>query len=178
MGQGEKMKKLSLILIIGFLFFVISSTGNPVFAGSEKFDAEMQPILGEYLKITDSLASDKTEGVVDAAKKIDGLTNSLSPSLVTGEHSSHYATIPGKISAGAKKMAMAKDIKTLRAALTDLSKPMVMWASMSKPSGINVIYCSMYPGSWLQKGAAIRKPYYGAEMLPCGEIISGPDAKK
>jgi hypothetical protein len=75
-------------------------------------------------------------------------------------------------------MAAAKDIESIRAAFADLSKPMVMWASMSKPSGINVIYCSMKPGSWLQKGAEIHNPYYGAAMPTCGEIISGPDAKK
>ena len=172
------MKKFSLIFITGLTFLVISSGGNPVFAGSEKFDAAMQPVLAEYLKITDSLASDKTEGVNDAAKKIDGLAGGVSPSLVSGEHAAHYASIPGKISEAAKKMAAAKDIETLRAALVDLSKPMVMWVSMSKPSGINVIYCSMKPGSWLQKGATVRNPYYGAKMLSCGEIISGPDAKK
>jgi len=172
------MKRLSVILMAGFMFLVISSTGNPVFAGTEKFDEQMQPILAEYLKIADSLASDKTAGVVDAAKKIEGLAESISPSLVTGEHASHYASIPEKISVAAKKMIMAEDIESLRTAFVDLSKPMVMWASMSKPSGINVIYCPMKPGSWLQKGATVRNPYYGAKMLSCGEIISGPDAKK
>jgi hypothetical protein len=172
------MKRISFITITGFIFLIGSSLVYPVFAGSEKFDEKMQPILEEYLKIVDTLASDKTEGVADAAKKIDALTGTLSPSLVTGEHASHYKNIPGKISDGAKKMALAKDISSLREALVGLSKPMVMWASMSKPSGINVIYCSMNPGSWLQKGKKIRNPYYGSKMLTCGEIISGPDAKK
>jgi hypothetical protein len=53
------MKKGHFILITGFMFLVITSIGNPVFAGSEKFDEKMQPILKEYLKITDNLASDK-----------------------------------------------------------------------------------------------------------------------
>jgi hypothetical protein len=172
------MKKLSVILMTGFMFLVIASTDHPVFAGSEQFDAKMQPILAEYLKITGSLASDKTDGVNDAAKKIESLAGGISSSSVTGEHAAHYASIPGKISDSAKKMAAAKDIESIRAAFADLSKPMVMWASMSKPSGINVIYCSMKPGSWLQKGAEIHNPYYGAAMPTCGEIISGPDAKK
>ena len=172
------MKRVSLIPITGFIFLIISSVGYPVFAGSEKFDEKMQPILEEYIRITESLASDKTEGVADAAKKIESLAGNLSPSLVTGEHASHYKNIPKNISEGAKRMALAKEIAPFRAALADLSKPIVMWTSMSKPSGINVIYCSMNPGSWLQKGAKIRNPYYGSKMLSCGEIISGPDAKK
>ena len=72
------MKKISLILITGFMFLVISSIGNPVLAGSEKFDEKMQPILTEYLKMVDTLASDKTDGVADAAKKIESLAGNLS----------------------------------------------------------------------------------------------------
>lgn len=172
------MKKSYLILITCFNFLVISTIGNPVFADSKKFDETMQPILTEYLKMVETLASDKTDGVADSAKKIESLAGKLSPSLATGEHASHYKSIPNNISEGARKMAAAKDIASLRAALVSLSKPMVVWTAMSKPPGINVIYCSMNPGSWLQKGAAIRNPYYGSKMLSCGEIISGPDAKK
>ncbi len=172
------MKKLSLILITGFMFLVIPSTVNPVFAGSEKFDEKMLPILAEYLKMADMLASDKTEGVADAAKRIEGLAGSVSSSLVTGEHASHYKSIPGNISDGAKKMIQAKEIAGMRSAFVSLSKPVVMWAAMSKPSGINVVYCQGDPGSWLQKGAVIRNPYNGSKKLACGDIISGPDAKK
>jgi len=172
------MKKLSLIFMTGLMFVVIASAGNPAFAGSEKFDAEMQPILAEYLKIADQLALDKTDGVNDAAKKIDGLAGSVSSSLVTGEHASHYKSIPGSISDGAKKMIQAKEIAGMRSAFVSLSKPVVMWASMSKPSGINVVYCQGDPGLWLQKGAVIRNPYNGSKKPACGDIISGSDAKK
>ena len=172
------MKKLFTAIIYAVSCLVIAGISNLSFAGSEQFDEKMQPILTEYLKMAGTLASDKTDGVIESAKKIESLAGNLSPSLVTGEHASHYRSIPKNISEGAKKMALAKDIATLRAALVGLSKPMVMWTSMSKPSGINVIYCSMNPGSWLQKEAKIRNPYYGSKMLSCGEIISGPDAKK
>jgi hypothetical protein len=51
---------------------------------------------------------------------------------------------------------------------------MAMWATMSRPEGISVVYCSMAPGSWLQRGTTIANPYYGAGMLRCGEIVAGP----
>ncbi len=172
------MKKYYLNFITGFVFLILSSIGNSVFAGSEKFDDKIQPILEEYLKITDNLASDKTDGVADSAKKIESLSGNLSAAFVTGEHASHYNSIPKNISEGAKKMALAKEIVSMRTALVDLSKPMVMWASMSKPSGINVVYCSMNPGSWLQKGSKIRNPYYGSKMLSCGQIIPSAGTKK
>jgi hypothetical protein len=172
------MKKYYSLLITGCMFLVILSIGNSVFAGSEKFDEKMQPVLAEYFKITENLASDKTDGVADSAKKIESLSGNLSASFVTGEHASHYNSISKNIAEGAKKMALAKEIVSMRTALVDLSKPMVMWASLSKPSGINVVYCSMNPGSWLQKGSKIRNPYYGSKMLSCGQIIPSKSTKK
>jgi hypothetical protein len=171
------MKKLFISIICAVSCLVIAGISNPAFAGSEQFDEKMQPILAEYLKMADKLASDKTDGVADAAKKIEGLAGSVSSSLVTGEHASHYKSIPGSISDGAKKMLLAKEIAGMRSAFVSLSKPVVMWVAMSKPSGINVVYCQGDPGSWLQKGAVIRNPYNGSKKLACGEIISGPDAK-
>ncbi len=66
----------------------------------------------------------------------------------------------------------------MRKAFNDLSKPLAMWATMVKPVVINVAYCSMKPGSWLQKGEVIRNPYYGASMLKCGEIVSEGASEK
>ncbi|MEW5908634.1 MAG: DUF3347 domain-containing protein [Thermodesulfobacteriota bacterium] len=167
---------------IGFktlcIMIVVAAWTGIAYSGSEKFDDAMQPILMEYLKITDALASDKSDPVPDAAKKIEGLAQTLSSSMITGEHAGHYKNIPKNLLESSKKMTQAKDIAKMRSALSELSKPMAMWASMSKPAGINVVYCPMYPGSWLQKGAAVRNPYYGAKMSRCGDIISGPDAKK
>ena len=173
------MKKgLGLLTIQIFAFSILSMGIDFSFAGSEPFDEKMLPILSEYLIIADKLASDKTDSVTEAAKKIEGLAGSLSPSLVTGEHASHYKNLPKNIAEAAKKMSQAKDIASMRSSLVELSKPMGMWTSMSKPAGINLVYCSMRPGAWLQKGSVIRNPYYGAKMARCGEIVSGPDAKK
>jgi len=32
------------------------------------------------------------------------------------------------------------------------------------------VYCDMAKASWLQMDRKIRNPYYGKEMLECGEI--------
>ena len=45
---------------------------------------------------------------------------------------------------------------------------MAMWATMSKPAGVNVVFCSMAKASWLQTDKKIRNPYYGKKMLTCG----------
>lgn len=36
---------------------------------------------------------------------------------------------------------------------------------------LHVAFCPMAPGSWLQRGPELRNPYYGAQMLRCGELM-------
>jgi len=160
------MKRSIIVLTMAMMVLSIS-----LFA-DDSFDDTMNKITVEYIKIKDTLVNDKTENVNDSAKAILYITKQLDASAVMGEHKDHFTDIPTKISVAAKEMSKAKDIKAMRKAFNDLSKPMAMWATMMKPAGINVAYCPMAPGSWLQSGKEIRNPYYGASMMKCGEIVS------
>jgi hypothetical protein len=140
-------------------------------SGGEQFDRRMQPILQSYLKIGDTLATDSTEGVRVEAERIAALSAKLDPSVVTGEHASHYADVAAKLKEAAGTLAKSKTLAEGRAAYKKLSMPMGMWASMSKPQGIDVVYCPMAKASWLQKKGAIRNPYHGSEMLRCGQVV-------
>lgn len=168
-------RKISMntLVILGLL-----SIGSLAQAGTGTFDKQMQPVLEEYLKIPKALAADQTTDVVAAAKKIKQLAAKLNSSSVTGEHAKHFKNIPSDLRAGAEKMIKAKNIKDMREALKDLSKPMAMWVTMSKPKGVSVMYCSMAPGSWLQRGTTVANPYYGAKMLRCGDIVAGVGVKQ
>lgn len=160
--------------ILSAAFYVALSSATAL-AGTVQFDAGMQPILTEYLKIANALAADKTTGVAEAAEKIERMAAKLDPTTVTGEHAGHYQNVPTNLIAAAKSIKAGEDIVAVRKAFSELSKPMAMWAGMSKPAGINVVYCYAYPGSWLQRGAQVKNPYYGGKMPSCGQIISGPD---
>lgn len=157
---------------------VLLSHAGEAFGGSAKFDKQMLPILEQYLRIPKVLAADKTDGVAVAAGKIAKLSSNLNASTVSGEHAKHFMSIPSKIKKAANQIRKAKDIKAMREALKELSKPMAMWATISKPKGISIVYCSMAPGSWLQRDTVIANPYYGASMLRCGEIVAGAGAGK
>ena len=138
----------------------------------------MLPILDQYLKIPKALAADKTEGVTEAAAEIERLANKLDASTVSGEHAKHFKNIPYKLKTSAQQLKTSKDINAMRESLKELSKPMAMWVTMSKPKGIYVAFCSMAPGSWLQRNTTISNPYYGTKMLRCGEIVSVEGEKK
>jgi uncharacterized protein DUF3347 len=171
--EVSKMSKLTKIIFTATLSIALLAAA--AFASTAQFDAGMQPILTEYLKIADVLANDSTTGIQKAAAKIEKLADKLDPATVTGEHAGHYQNVPANLKAATKSIMATEDIVKIRKAFSELSKPMAMWAGMAKPAGINVVYCYGYPGSWLQRGAQVKNPYYGGKMLTCGQIISGPD---
>ena len=165
------IQRLGLAVIMLMIFTVLAH------AETMDFDKQMQPVLEQYLKIPKTLATDKTDGIKKTAKEVVKLSGKLDTSSITGKHAEHYKNLPGKIKTAAQAMADAEDIATMREALKKLSQPMAMWATMSKPHGVSVMYCSMAPGSWLQQNdTTVANPYYGAKMLRCGEIVSGEGA--
>lgn len=168
----DKMKKSMITLITAMMILSLS-----LFADNS-FNDTMNKISVEYIKIKDTLVNDKTEEINENAKVILALSKQIDVSMLAGEHKEHFKDISAKISNSAENLSEAKDIKAMRKAFNDLSKPMAMWATMVKPIGINVAYCSMSPGSWLQTGDEIRNPYYGARMIKCGEIISMGEKEK
>ena len=140
--------------------------------GENSFNETMDKITVEYLKIKNTLANDKTENVNENARVILELTKKLDVNNVTEEYKGQFKGLPKKITVATEELSKVENIKGMRSAFNNLSKPMALWASVTKPAGINVAYCSMAPGSWLQTGTNIRNPYYGASMLKCGEIVS------
>lgn len=147
--------------------------GAAMAEGTDAFDKGMEPILKSYLAIQGALAGDSIKGVHAAAKRIAADVKELDANSVTGEHAMHYKDLPTKLGRAAAAVAAATDIAAARAAFKELSKPMAMWGTMSKPKGVVVMFCSMAKGSWLQKKGDTRNPYYGSKMLGCGEVVGG-----
>ena len=141
--------------------------------GTQGFDQQMKPILENYLKIGDALSRGSLEGVPASAKQIVAHTASLDATSVTGEHAAHYKNVPANLRKAAQALSEAKTLDDGRASFKKLSMPMAMWATMSKPKGVDVLYCSMAKGSWVQKHGKVRNLYLGAEMLDCGDIVGG-----
>lgn len=138
-----------------------------------EFDEAMKPALTAYLEIHAALAADSVKGVRAAAKRVLAATTNLEKAKVTGEHASHYESLPAKIAKAAKALAKAMKLEDTRETFKKLSRPMAMWGTMSKPAGIDVVFCSMAKGSWLQRVGEVRNPYHGEKMLSCGEVVGG-----
>ncbi len=142
-------------------------------SGAHMFDKGMKPILEQYLEVQQALAKDSTAGVQPAAKSIAKLAAKLDAKSVKGVHAEHYQHLPMNLKKAATALGKATTVEAAREAFRGLSKPMAMWGTMSKPKGIDVLFCSMVKASWLQKHGDVKNPYHGASGLSCGEVVGG-----
>lgn len=135
------------------------------------FDTQMKTLLAPYLAIHQSLAAGSITGVAENAKTMSHLAKNLDASKVKGMHAAHYIDIPNNLQVSLSKLMTIKIVINARNAFKELSKPMAMWVSMAKPSGVHVVYCDKAKASWIQEGSVIKNPY-GIIYSKCGTILN------
>jgi len=128
--------------------------------------ALMEPVksvLNHYLTIQTNLANDSVAGLAGHAKAI-----------ATAVRGDTMKMLSPDVAKQADTLGEAKDLKAARAAFKPLSASLVKYLA-DKKAGKGVyheVYCPMADANWLQTGKDIRNPYFGKEMLDCGEIKS------
>lgn len=121
-------------------------------------------VLESYLVVQESLAADSIDGIRKPAHAIAKAVGQAGTSV-----DREWAT---QVRGAAVRLAEAKTIGEARDQFKRLSVFIVPWAAGSRPGDVEVAYCPMAGAKWLQKKGAIRNPYYGKEMLECGEKSS------
>jgi hypothetical protein len=147
------MKTYIQMLAVLSSLIVISSTACDA-AGKEN-SVPSAEVLRQYILIQERLAADTDSGIKEAA-------------LAISKSSASKA-----VRAAAKKLADAKNIKEARTSFKTLSTPIASEIQKARMPGYDVVECTMGRGGlWVQKSGTIANPYYGKEMLECGEKIS------
>lgn len=117
-------------------------------------------IVAAYLDVQARLADDQTDGIAAQARAI-------------GEQAGAMGAPGERIAAAAARLEKASTLEAAREAFAPLSDAVVAAASAAGWKGLDAVklaYCPMARHSWLQKGDAIRNPYYGKAMANCGEF--------
>ena len=74
------------------------------------------------------------------------------------------------IAAAAEALAAAPDLRTARAVFGPLSDALIAYGEGVGFGDLRVAYCPMVDKSWVQAAGDIRNPFYGSQMLTCGEF--------
>ena len=74
--------------------------------------------------------------------------------------------------------SFASDLVGQRKRFSAISNLLIARAAASPQAadGLVVVYCSMAPGRWLQREGSVRNPYFGDEMLTCGDFEGRPSS--
>jgi hypothetical protein len=120
-------------------------------------------IVEPYLRVQQRLSADSVEGM-----------SALAESIVTA--ASTLGEAGDAIRSAASDLGQATDLKAARTAFARLTDAVLTFASASGATlenGVRVAYCPMARKHWLQRGEAIRNPFYGSQMLDCGRLVEG-----
>jgi Cu(I)/Ag(I) efflux system membrane fusion protein len=139
------MKKL---LLAGFLTVAVSAPAAAELAVE---------LAAPYLHIQVALANDSIDGVARAASSIAASAAAL------GEAGADIA-------ASAAALAAAPNLRTARAVFGPLSDALIAYGEEVGFGELRVAYCPMVDKSWVQAAGGIRNPFYGSQMLTCGEF--------
>jgi Cu(I)/Ag(I) efflux system membrane fusion protein len=119
---------------------------------------QVQPLIQAYLALGDALvASDAKLALAKAAELRTAADKAGLPLPGLGD-------FPAELAAQ-------------RLRLGPLSEEVIALARRAGlSSDLQVVWCSMAPGRWLQRAGEVANPYYGQEMLRCGDIQGAPTA--
>lgn len=125
-----------------------------------------------YFEIQCAMAADQTPPPVALNTLIEGLRELEMSTSVPDEAQRRFAT--------ARRAASRMDgsLETAREAYRSVSHAMLRAATVARGPKTAVklthYYCPMVPGGggdWMQPGGDLQNPYWGSEMLTCGEVV-------
>jgi hypothetical protein len=173
------MKPLLVMLIAGL--FAGSANANALFvkrngcmdgvADSAKQSA-LAPLLGSYFELKNALVnSDANAAASKAADLLKAVSVVDMKTLSASEHKA-FMSLQEKLSFDARHISEVKNISHQREHFASLSLNMIALAKAAKLSGQAVYedYCPMKKTYWLSSEEAIKNPYFGNEMLTCGQV--------
>jgi Cu(I)/Ag(I) efflux system membrane fusion protein len=142
----------------------------------EQVQRQLNHITEHYLALQRLLASDNTDEIAKHALGIASAGEELLKSLSRAElsHENQIRKAVEQIRSSALKIN-GNQITDDRVHFVDLSSSLVSLLEHLRPDRdrwphLYVFHCPMSKGDWIQTVREIRNPYYGFQMLKCGEL--------
>ena len=151
---------------------------KPSFVNTDaKLMAQVQHIYKVYLNMQAALVSDKSTEAATQAVITDQLIKGFDTTNLPADQKEAYEAHVSKISALAINMSNTRDINVQRISFSPLSDHVYQLVkTFGNDRPVYQTHCAMaFDGkgaSWLSDKTEIRNPYYGSEMLECGEVIN------
>jgi multidrug efflux pump subunit AcrA (membrane-fusion protein) len=144
----------------------------------EKVAPRIDALVERYLETAGALARDAFAEAVPPARSIPALAQALVDAAAGSAIEAESRNVLAASAALEGLNALEPGgMETARRQFRPLSDAVIALVKRAPPSPgvalkLAVIRCPMFPGDWLQADGAVRNPYYGSQMLECGEVVS------
>ena len=168
-------------LVLAIAAVIIFSPSTHKYPAPTEHRQAISEVMSDYCAVQKALASDDPVGLVAAAEKLEQSSGRLELMSIQNLPASLHSIWEYEVS------RLHEDVIPLRGWGEDLKPPRVLFKRVSTRLGILVatmghahnvpIYVVRCPmafdnegADWLQDSEQIRNPYFGKEMLECGQI--------
>jgi Protein of unknown function (DUF3347) len=134
--------------------------------------ATLKAVLAEYIRLKNALVSGKPGEAGAAATTMIAALDSLHSGLMTDSQRKVFIDNRPGATDHAQQIATNKaSIKNQREHFSKLSESIYrMVKGFGTTETLYKDYCPMKKAIWLSETKPVRNPYYGNEMLSCGEV--------
>lgn len=145
---------------------------------SSEAKKKLQLLFKSYFKLKDELVADDFESAALTVTEFQENLDVIEMKLFTGEAHNPWMKNATALKKANAKANLAEDIEELRTAFIDISMAVIELNETFQPLDYRVYvqYCPMANKNngayWLSKEKQIINPYFGSEMLNCGELKS------
>jgi uncharacterized protein YdbL (DUF1318 family) len=147
---------------------------------TDAFNQSFSQVLGAYYNLKDALVASDTAKATAAARTLATASDSLKVNEIKGDSTGMIKetakSYSGALSSTAQALASGKDLNAKRKEFEQIADAMWSLTRTVRYSGQKAYwqYCPMAFDNkgayWMSNERDIKNPYFGKEMLNCGEV--------
>ena len=132
----------------------------------------LSPILTSYYELKDALVNSDAAAASAKAAILLQIVNEIDMKPLSGPEQKAFKPLQTKLSYDARHISEVKDLNHQREHFANLSATMYTLAKSAKLSDQPIYrdYCPMKKSYWLSRELEIKNPYFGNQMLSCGDV--------
>ncbi|PZR33019.1 MAG: efflux transporter periplasmic adaptor subunit [Azospira oryzae] len=140
-----------------------------------RFSEQVAAVLEPYLKMKDALVASNVKSVNQESKKFSATLKKVDMTLLQGEAHINWMEKLNVMERTSASIQTETDLEKQRALFSDLTNALYASIKMYSVNGLHVYYqyCPMAFDNkgayWLSLDKEISNPYFGEQMLTCGE---------